>query len=50
MFLDAMEFWNEQAGIVIGDPIDGHFSLRELLTVDRLGATYSDKRPAARLR
>ncbi len=22
MFLDAMEFWNEQAGIVIGDPID----------------------------
>ncbi|HEU4471659.1 MAG TPA: oxidoreductase [Flavisolibacter sp.] len=25
MFLDAMEFWNEQAGIVIGDPIDGRF-------------------------
>ena len=25
MFLDAMEFWNEQAGIVIGDPIDGKF-------------------------
>ena len=25
MFLDAMEFWNEQSGIVIGDPIDGHF-------------------------
>lgn len=25
MFLDAMEFWNEQAGIVIGDPINGHF-------------------------
>ena len=23
MFLDAMEFWNEQAGIVIGDPING---------------------------
>lgn len=22
MFLDAMEFWNEQAGIVIGDPVD----------------------------
>lgn len=22
MFLDAMEFWNEQSGIVIGDPID----------------------------
>lgn len=25
MFLDAMEFWNEQSGIVIGDPIDGDF-------------------------
>ncbi len=25
MFLDAMEFWNVHAGIVIGDPIDGKF-------------------------
>lgn len=25
MFLDAMEFWNLNAGIVIGDPIDGKF-------------------------
>lgn len=25
MFLDAMEFWNERAGIVIGDPINGRF-------------------------
>lgn len=25
MFLDAMEFWNDQAGIVIGDPIKGKF-------------------------
>lgn len=25
MFLDAMEFWNENSGIVIGDPIDGRF-------------------------
>ena len=25
MFLDAMEFWNEQSGIVIGDPIDTKF-------------------------
>jgi hypothetical protein len=23
MFLDAIEFWNEQAGIVVGDPING---------------------------
>ncbi|MGG9972356.1 WD40/YVTN/BNR-like repeat-containing protein [Ferruginibacter sp. SUN002] len=25
MFLDAMEFWNENSGIVIGDPIDQKF-------------------------
>lgn len=25
MFLDAMEFWNINSGIVIGDPIDGRF-------------------------
>jgi photosystem II stability/assembly factor-like uncharacterized protein len=25
IFLDAMEFWNEQSGIVIGDPIDNKF-------------------------
>jgi photosystem II stability/assembly factor-like uncharacterized protein len=25
MFLDAIEFWNEQSGIVIGDPINGKF-------------------------
>ena len=25
MFLDAMEFWNEFSGIVIGDPVDGKF-------------------------
>lgn len=25
MFLDAMEFWNDQSGIVIGDPINGRF-------------------------
>ena len=25
MFLDAMEFWNVQSGIVIGDPIDNKF-------------------------
>lgn len=29
MFLDAMEFWNEQSGIVVGDPIGGRlFVLR----------------------
>lgn len=25
IFMDAMEFWNEQSGIVIGDPINGTF-------------------------
>ncbi|HYK55391.1 MAG TPA: sialidase family protein, partial [Flavisolibacter sp.] len=25
MFLDAMEFWNRDAGIVIGDPLNGKF-------------------------
>lgn len=25
MFLDAMEFWNEQSGIVIGDPVNNQF-------------------------
>ncbi len=25
MFLDAMEFWNDKSGIVIGDPINGKF-------------------------
>jgi photosystem II stability/assembly factor-like uncharacterized protein len=25
MFLDAMEFWNEQSGIVVGDPVKGRF-------------------------
>lgn len=25
MFLDAMEFWNDESGIVVGDPVDGKF-------------------------
>jgi hypothetical protein len=25
MFLDAMEFWNEQSGIVVGDPLKNRF-------------------------
>ena len=25
IFLDAMEFWNDRSGIVIGDPINNHF-------------------------
>ncbi len=48
MFLDAMEFWNEASGIVIGDPIDGKFFIAR--TFDG-GDTWQDipvdKRPAA---
>jgi len=25
IFLDAMEFWNQQSGIIVGDPINGRF-------------------------
>ena len=48
MFLDAMEFWNEESGIVIGDPIKGRFFISR--TFDG-GATWTDlpfdKLPAA---
>jgi hypothetical protein len=39
MFLDAMEFWNEQSGIVIGDPINGKFFFSS--TYDK-GTTWTD--------
>ena len=48
MFLDAMEFWNEQSGIVVGDPVDGRFFIAR--TFDN-GSTWQDipldKRPLA---
>jgi photosystem II stability/assembly factor-like uncharacterized protein len=48
MFLDAMEFWNEQAGIVIGDPIGGKFFITRSFDG---GSSWQDipfdKRPAA---
>jgi photosystem II stability/assembly factor-like uncharacterized protein len=48
MFLDAMEFWNEQSGIVIGDPIGGRFFVAR--TFDG-GSSWQDipfdKRPMA---
>lgn len=28
IFLDAMEFWNDRSGIVIGDPINNHFFIQ----------------------
>jgi photosystem II stability/assembly factor-like uncharacterized protein len=42
MFLDAMEFWNINSGIVIGDPIDGKFFI--LRTFDG-GITWKDIPP-----
>lgn len=39
MFLDAMEFWNDQSGIVIGDPINNKFFI--LRTFDG-GNTWRD--------
>lgn len=27
MFLDAMDFWDEQHGVILGDPVQGHFTL-----------------------
>lgn len=48
MFLDAMEFWNDHSGIVIGDPVDGRFFVAR--TFDG-GSTWLDipfdKRPMA---
>ncbi|MBS1918777.1 MAG: oxidoreductase [Bacteroidetes bacterium] len=48
MFLDAMEFWNEQAGIVVGDPINGKFFISRTFNG---GDTWQDipidKRPDA---
>ncbi len=29
MFLDAMEFWDNTSGIVVGDPVDGRFFLAQ---------------------
>jgi photosystem II stability/assembly factor-like uncharacterized protein len=38
-FLDAMDFWDEKRGILVGDPIKGHFVL--LLTKDA-GETWQE--------
>ncbi len=39
MFLDAMEFWNEQAGVVLGDPVDGRFFIARTFNG---GATWEE--------
>lgn len=48
MFLDAMEFWNEQSGIVIGDPIDGKFFIARTFNEGKGWRTIPDiNRPVA---
>ncbi len=42
MFLDAMEFWNSESGIVIGDPVDNKFFIAR--TFDG-GRTWKDIPP-----
>lgn len=48
MFLDAMEFWNSESGIVIGDPIEGKFFVaRTFDGGNNWRALASGKLPAA---
>jgi photosystem II stability/assembly factor-like uncharacterized protein len=48
MFLDAMEFWNDKAGIVIGDPIDGKFFVARTFDAGQSWQEIPmDKRPVA---
>lgn len=48
IFLDAMEFWNEQSGIVIGDPIRGRFFIARTFDEGNTWHELSyDKLPAA---
>jgi len=43
MFLDAMEFWNEDAGIVIGDPINNKFFIKRTFDGGASWQGVSDK-------
>jgi len=45
MFLDAMEFWDEQSGTVVGDPVDGRFFITR--SSDG-GNTWQDELPKNR--
>ena len=48
MFLDAMEFWNNESGIVVGDPINGRFFVaRTFDGGDNWRALTGDKSPKA---
>jgi len=45
-FFDAIAFWDERHGMVVGDPIDGRL---EVLTTDDGGATWRQRTPPAAL-
>ena len=48
MFLDALEFWNEQSGIVMGDPVKGKFFIaRSFDGGNTWGEIPHDRSPAA---
>lgn len=48
MFLDAMEFWNSEAGIVIGDPVDGKIFIARTFDGGRSWTELPDQfKPAA---
>lgn len=48
MFLDALEFWNEQSGIVLGDPVKGKFFIaRSFDGGNTWGEIPYDRLPAA---
>lgn len=48
MFLDAMEFWNIQSGVVLGDPIDGKFFIARTFNGGETWRTIPEKNyPAA---
>jgi photosystem II stability/assembly factor-like uncharacterized protein len=48
MFLDAMEFWNQQSGMVLGDPINGKFFIaRTFDEGNTWHETSFDKLPSA---
>ena len=43
MFLDAMEFWNEQSGVVLGDPINNKYFIARTFDGGRSWVNIPDK-------
>jgi photosystem II stability/assembly factor-like uncharacterized protein len=44
-FYDALSFWDDSHGIVLGDPVDGHFVI--MTTADGGASWHAQKTPAA---